>query len=115
MFRTNSARLALLLGLSAVVAGCTSAPPDRMFGLPASGAAQLDVCHGFNCYFRTKVAFGGDDAALIACYFAAEGDLRPEVAVEALAHVELRRAGRLQAEHAVRRSGRAARDDRRKA
>ena len=71
MFRTNSAWLALLLGLSAVVAGCTSAPPDRMFGLPASGAAQLDVCHGFNCYFRTKVAFGGDDATLIAGYFAA--------------------------------------------
>jgi hypothetical protein len=67
VIRSNCLSLALVLGLSGAVAGCTSTS-EIAAETPRSGAAELEVCHGYNCYFRTRVAFNDRDSRTIAGY-----------------------------------------------
>lgn len=65
--RINSIWPALLVGLSVGVAGCTSTP-EVAEETPAP-SAQLQVCHGYDCHFKTKVTFSARDARVVAGYF----------------------------------------------
>lgn len=69
MSRIRIAWLTLVLGTAGIAAGCTTTSESGEAVAKAPTVATLDVCHGYDCHFRTKVTMTARDARTLSGYF----------------------------------------------
>ena len=69
MSRIKTAWLVLALGAAGAAAGCTTASDGGETAAKVPRVATLDVCHGYDCHFRTKVTITAQDSRVLAGYF----------------------------------------------